>query len=161
MLAPDARSWFDERTGPGDPYALEGRWSGWDAYFHTKNTYSEWTQGRDSVTASGEEMNDFYRLIERSPTRFRATWWLDAPGRIAGFLYEPRGAVVPGDRFAEAKDWARREKPSELEYLMPNGRIDPSGDRPQRFRALLEEWRRAAKLPALDLVHEEKKEASP
>jgi hypothetical protein len=154
MLAPGARSWFDERKGEGDPYALQGRWSGWDAFFRTKNTYSDWTQGRDSVTANGEEMNDFYRLIERSPTRFRATWWLDASGRIDGFLYEPRGAVVPGDRFREFKEWARREKPAELDYLMPGGRIDPTGDRPQRFRALLEEWRRAAKLPALDLVQD-------
>jgi hypothetical protein len=90
----------------GDPYRLEGRWSGWDEFFRTKNTYSDWTQGRDSVTADGEEMNDFYRLIERSRTRFRATWWLDSSGRITGFLYEPRGAVVPGDCFGEFKEWA-------------------------------------------------------
>jgi imidazolonepropionase-like amidohydrolase len=156
MLAPGARSWFDERKGEGDPYGLDGRWSGWDAFFRTKNTYSDWTQGRDSVTAAGEEINDFYRLIERSPTRFRATWWLDSDGRISGFLYEPRGAVVPGDRFADFKAWARGAKPAELESLMPNGRIDPSGDRPQRFRALLEEWRRAAKLPPVDLVRDGK-----
>ena len=162
MLSPEAKSWFDERQGPGDPYGLDGRWSGWDAFFRTKNTYSDWTQGRDSVTADGEEMNDFYRLVERSPTRFRATWWLDASGRVDGFLYEPRGAVVPGDRFREFKEWARREKPAELDYLMPDARIDPTGDRPQRFRALLEEWRRAAKLPALELVGEEKgKRGSP
>jgi imidazolonepropionase-like amidohydrolase len=156
LLAPDARSWFDERKGDGDPYGLDGRWSGWDAFFRTKNTYSDWTQGRDSVTASGEEMNDFYRLVERSPTRFRATWWLDSSGHIHGFLYEPRGAVMPGDRFGEFKEWARREKPAELDDLMPNGRIDPTGDRPQRFRSLLEAWRRAAKLPAVDLVGGEK-----
>jgi len=160
LLAPDARSWFDARSGEGDPYRLDGRWSGWDRFFRTKNTYSDWTQGRDSVTASGEEMNDFYRLIERSPTRFRATWWLDPSGRIAGFLYEPRGAVVPGDRFGEFKEWAKREKAAELDYVMPGGRIDPTGDRPQRFRALLDEWRRAAKLPALDLVKDREGRAS-
>jgi len=151
LLAADARSWFDEKKGTGDPYGLDGRWSGWDRFFRTKNTYSDWTQGRDSVTANGEEMNDFYRLIERSPSRFRATWWLDSSGSVAGFLYEPRGAVLPGDRFGEFKEWARRNKPDELAYLMPSGRIDPTGDRPQRFRALLEEWRRAAKLPAVEL----------
>jgi imidazolonepropionase-like amidohydrolase len=152
LLAPGARSWFDEKSGEGDPYELEGRWSGWDKFFRTKNTYSDWTQGRDSVTASGEEMNDFYRLIERSPTRFRATWWLDPSGRVTGFLYEPRGAVVPGDRFPEFKEWAKSEKAAELEYLMPGGKIDPTGDRPRRFRALLDEWRHAAKLPALSRV---------
>ncbi len=79
-------------------------------------------------------MNDFYRLIERSPQRFRATWWLDSAGKISGFLFEPRGAVVPGDRFDEFKAWARKEKPAELEYLMPGGRFDPDGRPPAALR---------------------------
>ena len=146
LMAPDARIWWEAKTGPGEAWTLGGRWSGWDSYFRSRNDYSDWREGRDSVTAAGVEMNDFYRLIDRSPQKFRATWWLDASGKITGFLFEPRGAVVPGDRFEEFKAWARREKPAELEYLMPGGRIDPTGDRPQRFHAILVEWRRAAGL---------------
>ena len=34
---------------------------------------------------------------------------------------------------------------------MPGDRFDPTGDRPQRFHAILVEWRRAAGLPPIDL----------
>ena len=34
--------------------------------------------------------------------------------------------------------------------VMPDGAIDPTGDRPQRMRALLVEWRAAVGLPALE-----------
>jgi imidazolonepropionase-like amidohydrolase/heat shock protein HslJ len=152
LTAPDARIWWEAKSGPGEPWPLGGKWSGWDAYFHSSNEYSDWREGRDSVTAAGIEMNDFYRLIERSPQKFRATWWLDASGKISGFLFEPRGAVLPGDRFDEFKAWARRENPAELEYLMPGGRIDPTGDRPQRFHALLAAWRKAARLAPIALA---------
>ncbi len=145
MMAPDARIWWEEKSGPGTPWTLRGKWSGWDAHFHGKSDYSGWGEGRDSVTAEGVEMNDFYRLIGRSPQKFRATWWLDPAGKISGFLFEPRGALVPGDRLAEFQAWARRTNPAELEYLMPGGRIDPSGDRPQRFEALLVQWGSALK----------------
>ncbi len=146
LMAPDARIWWEAKAGPGEAWTLDGKWSGWDAHFHSTSEYSDWREGRDSVTASGVEMNGFYRLIERSPQKFRATWWLDPAGRVSGFLFEPRGAVVPGDRFDEFKAWARQTKPTELEYLMPGGRIDPTGDRPQRFEAILVEWRKAAGL---------------
>ena len=152
LMAADAKIWWEAKTGPGEPWTLGGKWSGWDAYFHSTNEYSDWREGRDSVTAAGVEMNDFYRLIDRSPQKFRATWWLDPSGKISGFLFEPRGAVLPGDRFDEFKAWARRERPAELEYLMPGGRIDPTGDRPQRFHALLVEWRKAAGLSPVVLT---------
>ncbi len=112
------------------------------------------------MTASGVEMNDFYRLIERSPQKFRATWWLDSSGKISGFLFEPRGAVVPGDRFDEFKAWARKEKPAELEYLMPGGHFDPTGDRPRRFEAILVEWRKAAGLPPVEMTAAEAPKAT-
>ena len=160
LMAPDARIWWEEKKGPGEPWTLGGKWSGWDAYFHSKSEYSDWREGRDSVTASGVEMNDFYRLIERSPQKFRATWWLDSSGKISGFLFEPRGAVVPGDRFDEFKAWARKEKPAELEYLMPGGHFDPTGDRPRRFEAILVEWRKASGLPPVEMTAAEAPKAT-
>jgi imidazolonepropionase-like amidohydrolase/heat shock protein HslJ len=160
LMAPDARIWFDERKGPGEPWGLVSRWSGWDSYFHSTSEYSDWREGRDSVTAFGVERNDFYRLIERPPQKFRATWWLDSSGKISGFLYEPRGAVFPGgDRLAEFKAWARRENPAELEYLMPGDRFDPTGDRPQRFHAILVEWRKAAGLMPVEMTPAESPKA--
>jgi len=43
--------------------------------------------------------------------------------------------------------WAREHEPAELDALMPEGRLDPSGDHPVRMRALLERWRADAGLP--------------
>ncbi len=152
LMSADARIWWEKRAGAGEPWGLVSKWSGWDSYFHSQNDYSDFREAGDTVTASGVEINDFYRLIERPPQRFRATWWLDSSGKIAGFLYEPRGSTVPGqDRLEEFKTWARKEKPAELEYLMPDDRFDPTGDRPQRFHAILVEWRRAAGLPPIEL----------
>ncbi len=95
------------------------------------------------MTASGVEMNDFYARIGRPPQRFRGTWWFDSDGRIAGFLFEPRGSTIAGgDRLEEFQVWARKANPAELEYLMPGGAFDPTGDRPQRFQVILEEWRK-------------------
>ena len=150
LMSLEARIWWETRSGPGQPWGLVSQWSNWDSFFRAQNDYDDFQEAGDAITASGVEISDFYRLIERPPQRLRATWWLDSFGRIAGFLYEPRGSTVPGkDRFDEFKAWARKEKPSELEYLMPGGRFDPTGDRAQRFGAILTEWRRSAGLPPI------------
>ena len=56
--------------------------------------------------------------------------------------------VTPG-REEEFQAWARAHEPDEYAYLRPNGRIDPSGDRAPRTRALLLRWREAIGLPEL------------
>ena len=156
LMAPDPRIWFDKRSGPGEPWGLVSKWTHWDDYFHSRNDYSGFREAGDVVTADGTEINDFYRLIERPPQKFRATWWMDASGKISGFLYEPRGSTAAvEDRFDQFKEWARKTKPAELESLMPGGRIDPTGDRPERFHAILLEWRKAAGLPPIELPESE------
>ncbi len=150
LMAPDSRIWFEKKTGPGEPWGLVSKWSHWDKYFHSQTDYSDFREAGDAVTADGVEINDFYRLIERPTQKFRATWWLDASGKIAGFLFEPRGSTAPGvDRLEQFKTWARQANPAELEYLMPGGRFDPTGDRAERFHAILLEWRKAAGLPPI------------
>jgi len=156
LLASDPRIWFDKRSGPGEPWGLVSKWTHWDDYFHSRNDYSGFREAGDVVTADGTEINDFYRLIERPPQKFRATWWMDASGKISGFLYEPRGSTAAvEDRFDQFKEWARKTKPAELDSLMPGGRIDPTGDRPERFHAILLEWRKAAGLPPIELPESE------
>ena len=156
LMAADPRIWFDKRSGPGEAWGLVSKWSHWDDYFHSRNDYSGFREAGDVVTADGTEINDFYRLIERPPQKFRATWWMDASGKISGFLYEPRGSTAAvEDRFDQFKEWARKTKPAELESLMPGGRIDPTGDRPERFHAILLEWRKAAGLPPIELPESE------
>ena len=125
--------------------------SGWDQFFRT----GEHVLGLDAGARLGHrERRGDERLLP--PHRALA---LALPRDVVARLieprrgipvYEPQGAVVPGDRFGEFKEWAKRNKPEELAYLMP------SADRPDRrppaaLPGLLEEWRRAAKLPAVEL----------
>ena len=154
FLAPDARIWFDqeERTGPGAAWALEpDDWDRWDRFFHSRSDYTDWKDLGDRVTAIGHETNDFYRLTDWTPKPLAFTWWLDEKGKISGFLFHAQGEGKDPSRFEDLKAWARANRPDELAYLMPKGRLDPSGDRPARWRALAIEWRKAAGLPEVPL----------
>jgi hypothetical protein len=152
LMAPDARIWFDmeERKGPGAPWTLEpDDWDRWDTYFHSQTTYGDWKDLGDRVTATGHEINDFYRLTDWKPRPLAFTWWLDAEGKISGFMFHAIKDAKEESRFDDLKAWAQKTHPDELAYLMPKGRIDPSGDRPQRWKKLAIEWRKAAGLPVI------------
>jgi hypothetical protein len=101
--------------------------------------------------AFGHETNDFYRLTEWTPKPLAFTLWIDDQGRISGFLFHAQGEGKDPSHFGELRAWASANRPGELAYLMPKGRIDPSGDRPARWRTLAIEWRKAAGLPEVRL----------
>jgi hypothetical protein len=140
-LAPDARMWFEKREGPGNPLGGNELWRHWDLYFHGHSTFTDWKVNGNVVTAIGNETNDFYTLTDWKPAPFRQTWWLDEQGRITGILLESLGKQT--SRFREAVAWGKAHHPDEIAYLMPKGEIDPSGDRAERWKVLLEEWRRS------------------
>ena len=153
-LAPDPRIWFDvaERQGDGAPWTLEpDDWDRWDRFFHSKTEYTDWKDLGDRVTATGHETNDFYRLTDWTPNPLGFTWWFDREGRISGFQFHAVEKGKAPSRFEDLKAWARANRPDELAYLMPKDRIDPSGDRPVRWRRLATEWRKAAGLPEVTL----------
>ena len=156
MLAPDARIWFDmtDRKGPGEPWTLkEDDWDRWDRFFHATTDFTDWKEDGDRVTAVGNETNDYYRLLDWKPKPLRFTWWCDTSGKITGHMFhEVTGLPPPPRRLDEFKKWARENNPAELAYLIPKDRIDPSGDRPQRWRAILIEWRKAAGLPEVPIT---------
>jgi hypothetical protein len=142
-IAPGARLWFENKTGPGEPYVLSGgSWDHWDTYFHSKNELSEWRTDARAVSATVNETNDFMQFLDWQAAPYTMTWWLDDQNRIAEVLI--KGGGKPKSRLDEFKAWAAKNHPDELAYLMPNGQIDPTGDRPERWRAILEEWRRSA-----------------
>jgi hypothetical protein len=155
FLAPDPRIWFDmeDRKGPGDPWKLgEDDWDRWDRFFRGKTDVTDWRDRGDRVTAVGHETNDYYRLLDWKPSPLAFTWWLDASGKITGYLFHAmRGATPDPNRLEEFKAWARKNRPAELDYLMPKGHIDPSGDRPERWRSILIEWRKIAGLPEISV----------
>src|SRR5260370_20563386 len=147
FLAPDARIWFDmaERQRPGQPWQLEeDEWDRWDRFFHSETDTTDWKDWGDRVTALGHETNDYYRLLDWKPSPLAFTWWIDSYGKITGLLFHAvRGPTPDRSRLKEFEGWARKNRPAELAYLQPKGKIDPSGDRPKRWRAILVELREA------------------
>jgi len=153
LLADDPRVWFDAKEGEGTAWTLEGgRWREWDEHFRGASVRTTpWRSEGDGVWAVMRETNDYYRLTEGSPGIWRATYYFDGRGRIAGFLVSAvPGAKSDRGRRHEFEAWARAHRSAEAEYLMPGGSIDPTGDRPPRMRTLLNEWRGTVGLPAIE-----------
>jgi len=148
FLAPNARMWYEMRTGDGEPLkpGRTGRYAHWDAFFHSKSTLSGWTVHGREVTATVHETNDFYRLLDWQPAPYQMTWWFDDQNRIEGAMVRS----LPGttkSRMQEFRTWASQNRAAELEYVMPKGKLDPTGDRADRMKTLLLEWREAVGLP--------------
>ena len=140
VVAPDAKIWFGKKEGAGEPFGAKSNWEHWDEFFHSRATYSDWKHDGNKVSALVHESNDFYTMLEWKPIPYRLTWTVDGQF-IREVLLEPQPGK-PVSRLDEVKAWALRHHPDELAYLMPKGRIDPTGDRAERWTKLLEEWRR-------------------
>lgn len=152
-LSPDARIWFDVKTGPGRPKSLTGGWGAWDIEMNAVNTYDEVVITDDSISATFHERNDFSRLIGFPGWRSRSTFWFDEQGRIVEQLYVPLPQHPPQRVCFEAPlQWARLHRADELEVIYPNDRFEPSAESGRRWRALLIEWRNAVGLPIPDEV---------
>jgi len=151
-MSADPRVWYDSKQGDGSPWNLAGgRWSVWDEHFRGSSEHEGWHVEGDAVWADFLEHNDYFRLTERGPGWYRATYFFDGEGLLAGLLIGAApGREKPQGRRAEFEAWAREHRPDEAEYLMPGGAIDPTGDRAPRMRALLEEWRASVGLPAIE-----------
>ena len=146
VLAEDSRVWYERREGPGEKRDPEGKdaYADWDEWFQATKEYSFAGESGDSVVFVLTENNNFYRLIDRPPSRVRLTYWFDERNRITGTLV--RGMPndpTRGDRLPEFKRWLAANHPDELAYLLPEGRIVPDLERAKRWSALLMLWRRA------------------
>jgi hypothetical protein len=150
-LSPDARTWYESRSGEGEPLrpGRSGRYAHWDAFFHSRSIMSDWVVRGREVTATVHETNDFYRLLDWKPNPYQMTWWFDDRDRITGVMVRS----LPGketSRMQEFRAWAAANDPTELDYVMPKGKLDPTGDRAERWKALLVRWRAAAGLPKVE-----------
>ena len=148
MMTHAPRRWFEEREGPGMQWNIgpkSGPWAEWDTHFRSESEELQWEAGPGTATLVLRETNDYFRLLERGWVTNEIIYYFDAAGRIDGLLIRATGDRPPG-RTDEFLVWARTHDPDELSYLMPNGDVDPSADRPQRYRALLNRWRESAGL---------------
>ena len=155
-LGGDPRVWYDAYEGEGMPWKLgAGRWKTWDTHLNGESTFGPWHVEDDRVWAVVEEMNDYFRLIERRDMpRYRITYFNEDDGRIGGYMISAADPDFPGtpmvSRYDEFEAWALVNDPDEWEYLRPGGRLDPTGDRAPRTRALANRWRASVGLPPIE-----------
>lgn len=150
MMSDTARRWFEERQGPGQPWHIgpgaSGPWAGWDHHFSSRMVEMAWRSSDRTAILTVRETNDFFQLLDRGWVTNEIVYYFNTNGSIEGMVVRAVGERPPG-RTEEFRRWAGEHAPAELDYLMPGGEIDPGGDRPLRFRKLLNRWRHAAGLP--------------
>jgi hypothetical protein len=152
FFAPDSRTWFESRTGAGEPRDASGHdaWADWDRYFHAVKSLQFVSAGGDSAVFHLTESNDWYRLVDRAPSATELTYWFDGEDRITGTLVRglPQDPGAHG-RLAEFKAWDFAHDPRTLAYLLPDGKLVPDLARAKRWKQALTAWRREAGLPAV------------
>lgn len=155
-LGDDPRVWYDTHEGEGNAWNINGgQYKNWDEHFNGQGKVGKWQSEGNRVWAVVEEMNDYYRLIERQDMpRYRITYFFEDDGRIEGCMISAADPDVVDSpmvsQFDEFKAWATAHDPVEWEYLRPGGSLDPTGDRAARTRALANRWRVSEGLPALE-----------
>jgi len=122
-----------------------GRALGWDAGASGHITWEKVSSEADSATYEGRETNDFLQLIGIEELRFRSTFQLNGDGKLIRQHYESLPGQYPSveDAMKPAVEWASRHRPSELQEIYPNGRLEYSEEMAQRWVMLLREWRAA------------------
>jgi hypothetical protein len=145
LLAPDARMWFETKEGPGSKLGEPGSgdpWKDWDEFFRSESKVEDTVVEGESVRLTMSETNDWYRLVERPPSRYHVTYDFDGDGKITSVLVHGiPGAPKTADRLGDFKEWAKANRPGLLETLMPTGKIDPALDKAKLWKASLLEWR--------------------
>jgi len=158
MMSADPRRWWGKREGEGRPWKIgpeaKGPWSGWDERMHGTSEVLGWKEADGSATATVRETNDYFRMLERGWVTNEVTYFIDGDGKIDGWQVDAAGERPPG-RTAEFLAWAKTHEPEEIAAVMPDDDVDPSGDHPQRFHALLERWRASAGLDPGVLIRNE------
>jgi len=152
FLADDARVWFEKKDGAGKPYTVEGGpYKAWDRVFNATSKRGRMRVEGNRVRYRSVENNDYYRLIDRPLSTGRITYYFNEDELISGMLYEPLStrANRPPDRRCEFDRWASERYPGLLDS--PEMRIPGN---PERWRALLVEWREDVGLPPITPRHD-------
>jgi alpha-acetolactate decarboxylase len=144
LMAEDPKRWFEMRDGAGGPWKVGpdggGTWKVWDDSMHSQKVELSWHRGDQSITVRVRETNDYFKALERGWITVDRSYFVNEDGKIEGLVISNVYARLPG-RTNEFLEWARATHPDELEYLMPDGVIDPGEDRPGRYKTLLRVWR--------------------
>lgn len=144
MMASDARRWQGAREGDGRSWSVGAdtpdAWAGWHDHFATTRTEFEWREEDQSAIARFEETSEYYQLLERPAATTEIGYYFNDDGLIDGLLIR-QGDDTDQGLTDEFLSWARALDEHEIDHLMPGGQINPTGNHPPRFRALLDAWR--------------------
>lgn len=153
MVTNNPRRWFNELEGEGRAWQIgpgkKGPWADWDKHFRGRTNPIYWEADEHSATIVYRETNDYFQLLERGEVTTRTTYLFDENGLVKGLLIRSLGKRPPG-RTEDFLEWAKANEPDEIAELMPDGSVDPEGDHPQRVRAILNRWRKAAGLDPIE-----------
>jgi len=117
---------------------------GWDKGVNGKVSYEKLIAEGDSITGVFTERNDFFNLIGIEELKATITYTFDRSGMIVKQTYTP----LPNqpsfqDNMRPAIEWARTNRPGELNEIYPQNQMQFNREMAERWVALLKEWKTA------------------
>ena len=117
---------------------------GWDKGVNGKITCSDLEEEKYSIKGLFSERNDFFQLIGIDALTATMVFWFDQRGLIIRQVYMPL-ACQPSlkEKLKPAVEWARANRPEELEAIYPQEQMQYNQEMAERWVALLKEWKAA------------------
>ena len=117
---------------------------GWDKGVNGEVSYEKLITEGNSITGLFTERNDFLKLIGIEELKATISYRFDISGKIAKQTYTP----LPGqpsfqEKMQPAIEWARTNRPDELNEIYPQNQIQFNQEMAERWVILLKEWKTA------------------
>ncbi len=121
-----------------------GPWKEWDEVMRSTVTYDSiwYNDSLHAVQGYFYEYNDFYTLIGKTPTKTLRTYWLNKQNKIHQLLiyWIPEENTTTSEHLGPIVEWAMRNDSGEIKALYPDGKIIPSRENSERWKALLKRY---------------------
>lgn len=115
---------------------------GWDKGVNGKVAYSDLDKEGYSIKGLFTERNDFFELIGIEALKATMVFWFNTPGLIVKQSYTPLpNQPSVREKMQPAIEWARANRPAELEEVYPGGNMRYNQKMGERWVALLKEWK--------------------
>jgi len=139
--------WFDKKEG--EPILIvkndtsTGKWAGWDKVMKSKSYYdSIWFEKSEQVIRGYFfEENDFYKLINKKPTKTLRSYWLNDNNKIEEILiyWIPGVNTTTAQHLKPIIAWAEKYDSLRLSRIYQNG-IIPSAENAREWKELINEY---------------------
>jgi len=117
---------------------------GWDKGVNGSVEYKDMVVEGDSITALFTEQNDFLKLVGIDELKANNTFTFDNFGLIIKQTYTPlTGQPSFQENMKPAIEWARENKPEELNKIYPHNQMIFNQEMGERWVALLKEWKKS------------------